>query len=111
VNLEYKTQDGVDIVNLPERFLMANASAYRAPMIEVIEQGSGKLIVNLSITEFMDSTGLGVLVSLLKAARNRGGDIVLCNMSNTVRALFELTRLHTVFKIFDEESGALRTFS
>ena len=110
MNLEHRTQDGVDIVNLPKRFVMANAPAYHLPMIEVIEQGSGKLVLNLTATSFMDSSGLAVLVSGLQAARKRDGDVLLVGMSNTVRALFELTRLHTVFQIFDDEPGALRAF-
>ena len=110
MNLEHRTQDGVDIIKLPERLMMADAADARATLKETIEQGSGKLIINLSITEVMDSTGLGVVVRLLKTARNRGGEIYLCDMGNDVRALFELTRLHTVFKIFDDEPGALRAF-
>ncbi len=76
----------------------------------IIEQGSGKLVLNLTATSFMDSSGLAVLVSGLQAARKRDGDVFLVGMSNTVRALFELTRLHTVFQIFDDEAGALRAF-
>ncbi len=76
----------------------------------IIEQGSGKLVLNLTATSFMDSSGLAVLVSGLQAARKRDGDVLLVGMSNTVRALFELTRLHTVFQIFDDEPGALRAF-
>ncbi len=110
VNLEHRTQDGVDIIKLPERLMMADAADARATLKEIIEQGSGKLVLNLTDTSFMDSSGLAVLVSGLQAARKRDGDVLLVGMSNTVRALFELTRLHTVFQIFDDEPGALRAF-
>jgi len=110
VNLEHRTQDGVDIIKLPERLMMADAADARATLKEIIEQGSGKLVLNLTATSFMDSSGLAVLVSGLQAARKRDGDVLLVGMSNTVRALFELTRLHTVFQIFDDEPGALRAF-
>ncbi len=110
VNLEHRTQDGVDIVKLPERLMMADAADARSSLKDIINQGRGKLILDLTDTAFMDSSGLAVLVSGLQAARKRDGDIYLVGMSNTVRALFELTRLHTVFQIFDNEPGALRAF-
>ena len=110
MNLDHRTQESVDIVKLPERLMMADAASARAILKDIIDQGSGKLILNLSATSFMDSSGLAVIVSGLQAARKRDGDIYLCGMSKTVRALFELTRLQTVFQIFDDEMVALRAF-
>lgn len=111
MNLEYQTQDGIDVVRLPERLLMANAADARAALKEIVSKGSGRLILDLTDTTFMDSSGLAVLVSSLQAARKKNGDVYLVSMSATVRALFELTRLHTVFQIFDDEAGALRALT
>jgi anti-sigma B factor antagonist len=111
MNLEHHTQDGVDIVKLPERLLMADAANARTLLKDIIGQGSGKLVLDLTDTTFMDSSGLAVLVSSLQAARKKSGDVYLVNMSSTVRALFELTRLHTVFQIFDDKAGALRALA
>jgi anti-sigma B factor antagonist len=108
MNLEHRTEGGVDIVKLPERLMMADSATARTSLKEIINSGSGKLILDLASTTFMDSSGLAVLVSSLQAARKKNGDVYLVNMSNTVRALFELTRLHTVFQIFDNEAAALR---
>ena len=90
--------------------MMADAADARSSLKDIINQGRGKLILDMTNTAFMDSSGLAVLVSGLQAARKRDGDIYLVGMSNTVRALFELTRLHTVFQIYDNEPGALRAF-
>jgi anti-sigma B factor antagonist len=111
MKLEHQTQDGIDVVRLPERLLMADAADARASLKEIISKGSGRLILDLADTTFMDSSGLAVLVSSLQAARKKNGDVYLVNMSATVRALFELTRLHTVFQIFDDEAGALRALT
>jgi len=111
MNLEYHTRDGVDIVRLPERLMMADAAAARASLKDIISKGSGKLILDLTDTTFMDSSGLAVLVSGLQAARKKDGDVYLVGMGTTVRALFELTRLHTVFQIFDDEAGALKALT
>ncbi len=110
MNLKQHTLEGVDIVALPERLMMADAAGARASLKEIIDHGSGKLILDLKATSVMDSSGLAVLVSALQAARKRQGDVYLCGMSDTVRALFELTRLQTVFQIFDDETVALRAF-
>jgi anti-sigma B factor antagonist len=110
MNLEHRAQDGVDIVKLPKRLMMADAADARAAIKDIITQGSGKLIFDLADTEFMDSSGLAVLVSSLQAARKQAGDVRLVHMGNTVRALFELTRLHTVFQIYDDETSAINAF-
>ena len=110
MNLEHRTEHGIDIVKLPDRLMMADANEARTRFKDIIQSGQGKLILDLRATHFMDSSGLAVLVSALQAARKRDGDIYLFGMSNTVRALFELTRLQTVFKIFDDEAVALRAF-
>lgn len=106
--LEHESRDGIDIIRLPIRMMMADAADARAQFKEIIVRGGGKLILDLTNTEMLDSSGLAVLVSALQSARKQGGDIVLFGMGNNVRALFELTRLHTVFQIFDDEEKALR---
>jgi len=111
MNLKHHTQDGVDIVRLPERLIMADAADARASLKDIIKKGGGKLILDLTDTAFMDSSGLAVLVSSLQAARKKDGDVYLVGMGTTVRTLFELTRLHTVFQIFDDEAGALRALT
>ncbi len=108
MNLEHRVESGVDVVKLPERLVMANATEAREAIKGVIERGSGKLILDMSDTTFMDSSGLAVLVSSLRATHSKSGEVILVNVGNTVRALLELTRLHTVFSIFDDEAGALR---
>jgi len=111
MNLEHRTEHGIDIVKLPERLMMADAADARAALKDIIGKGAGKLILDLADTTFMDSSGLAVLVSSLQAARKKDGDVYLVGMGDTVRALFELTRLHTVFQIYDDEASAIRSLS
>lgn len=111
MNFECHTQDGVNIVKLPERMMMADAPTARASLKDIIGKGSGKLILDLTDTTFMDSSGCAVLVSSLLAARKKDGDVYLVGMGATVRALFELTRLHTVFQIYDDEAAALKALA
>ena len=108
--LDHQSVDGIDVVKLPERLMMADAAGVRATLHDIIDGGDGKMVLDLSSTEFMDSSGLAVLVSSLQAARKKNGDVRLVHMGNTVRALFELTRLHTVFQIFEDEAAARGAF-
>jgi anti-sigma B factor antagonist len=108
MQLEHESRDGIDIVRLPGRLMMADAPDVRARLKEIITNGSAKLILDLTGTDMLDSSGLAVLVSGLQTARKQGGDIFLIGVNKNVSALFELTRLHTVFQIFDDMETALR---
>jgi anti-sigma B factor antagonist len=108
MQLEHESRDGIDIVRLPARLMMADAADAKAQLKEILVRGGGSMILDLTRTDFMDSSGCGVLVSSLLTARNKGGEVSLIGMGKNVRALFEMTRLHTVFQIFDDEDTALR---
>jgi anti-sigma B factor antagonist len=110
MSLKHRQEQGVDVVQLPPRLVMANAGEARGQLKQIISSGSGKVVINLAETEFMDSSGLAVIVAGLQTARKMDGDLNLAHMSDTIRALFELTRLHTVFQIFDDEAGAVAAF-
>ncbi|HRD64869.1 MAG TPA: STAS domain-containing protein [Candidatus Competibacter sp.] len=99
--------DGIDIVSLAGRLVMADVPQVRQRLLATVERGGGKLILDLREVGFMDSSGLSVLVSVLKAVRLRNGDVVLLHLNPTVRSLIELTRLHRVFAICDDEAAAL----
>lgn len=76
------------------------ARAFRAALLEQIEQGRTSLLVNLSRVQFMDSSGLGALVSALKRL-GRAGELRVCGPTDTVRSMLELTRLTRVIPIAD----------
>ena len=105
--LTHRNIEGTDIVSLAGRLVMADVPEVRQKLLVTVEQGSGKLILDLAEVGFMDSSGLSVLVSVFKAARAKSGDVALLHLSPTVRSLIELTRLQQVFPIFDDEAAAL----
>jgi anti-sigma B factor antagonist len=111
MKLEHHTEQGIDVVQVSGHLVMAAAADARSKLKELINGGSGKLIIDLKLAEFVDSSGLSVLVSSLQAARKKAGDVYLVGPSKDVRALLELTRLHTVFQIFDDEAEAVRAFT
>lgn len=105
--LTHRNVDDIDIVALAGRLVMADVPQVRQRLLATVEQGNGKLILDLAEVGFMDSSGLSVLVSVLKAARLKNGEVVLLHLNPTIRSLIELTRLQQVFSIFDNEAAAL----
>ena len=70
-----------------------------------------RVVLDMSGVKFVDSSGLGALISCLRQINSRRGDLKLCSMSKTVRALFELMRMHRVFNIHDSRAEAVSSFS
>ena len=96
----------LDCVAIAGRLTAAEAPSVRQHLLDVLEQGDPKLVLDLSELTFCDSSGLSVLISALKAARARGGNVALAGLTPTNRALIELTRLQQVFEIFDDAEVA-----
>lgn len=98
------------VVSLPGESLDAsNASAFKraiAPLIEAHSRGG----FDLCHLRFVDSSGLGALLSCLRQLNAAGGDLKLCGMSRPVRTLFELVRMHRIFEIFNAKEQAVRAF-
>lgn len=74
-------------------------------MMSLIQDHHQVWIIDMTDVSFIDSAGLGVLVSALKSARNRGCQLVLCNLSASAKLLLEITQLDRVFEVFDELDG------
>lgn len=91
-------------VSFPPRVTLANVDAIRQQVRQALENGGSHLVIDLSGVEFMDSSGLGAMVSALKAAKAKGGDVALLAPQPQVRGLIELTRLQTVFPIAGSEA-------
>jgi anti-sigma B factor antagonist len=96
-----------DVVRMPARVDAAAADTLRADLQSLASAGTGRLLLDMSAVKFVDSTGLGVMVTAMKAAKGRGGSLALFALPAKVRALVELTRLHLVFDIYADEAAAL----
>ena len=78
---------------------------------EKCEAGTAQIIFDLSNLRIMNSTGLNILVHSLTAARKSGGDVVIAGITEKVRQLFIITKLNTIFQVFESEEGAEAFFS
>jgi anti-sigma B factor antagonist len=101
----------VSVATVPVEDLDAgNAADFKRDMTAVAD-GSQKLVLDLSRLRFVDSSGLGAFISLLRKVNAKGGDLKLCAMSKPVRAVFELVRMHRVFDILATPDEAVRAFA
>jgi anti-sigma B factor antagonist len=75
-----------------------------------MEDGSRQFLLNLGNVSYVDSSGLGELITLFISARNQQGDVKLLNLSKIAKDLLQVTKLITVFDVFEEESKALQSF-
>jgi len=87
----------------------SNARAFKDAIQPLLTQGA-MLVLDLSKVEFIDSSGLGALVSCLRQAHADGGEIKLSGLSKPARALFELVRMHRVFEVFNNSEEAVTSY-
>lgn len=111
--MEIKTErtEGITVLFLKEDRLDANNSEdLKAELHRLFESGTKDLIIDLKEILFIDSSGLGVLVSGYKNASLHHGSLKLSNLQSQVKSMFELTRLHRVFDIFTTADDALQSY-
>ena len=103
-------KDELDILKLQGRLDAASAKEIKSKINELVKHDRIKIVMDLSDINFIDSTGLGCMVSCLRTVSKKGGDIKIAGLQAQVRAIFELTRLHRIFQIFDDTDTAIRNF-
>ena len=103
-------QGDVSIVEIDGQLIVGNRQELKQKMLEALEAGARKLLVDFTKTGYIDSSGLGVLVSLSKKIREQGGELRLAALNEDLRTLFELTKLDTLFQIAGTREQALASF-
>jgi anti-sigma B factor antagonist len=107
--ISVQKQDGIDIVALTGRFVMADSPDVRERLKALIDAGEGKLVIDMEKVSFIDSSACAVLISAFKGMQLRSGRLILVT-SPVVQSLIELTRLHTIFEILPTLPAALGAF-
>jgi anti-sigma B factor antagonist len=87
------------------------ASAFRNAIRDLVANGKKKVLLNLGEVSYIDSSGIGELVSGFTTVTNSGGQLKLVGLSKRVKDLLQITKLYTVFEVFDDETEAVRSFS
>ncbi|MEI6313603.1 MAG: STAS domain-containing protein [Syntrophus sp. (in: bacteria)] len=107
---ESRIGDVLVVKPMDRRIDASSAAAFKALLNDRIQGGQQRIVLNLSEVDFIDSTGLGAIVSSLKSM-GEFGDLVISNPRETVMSLFRLTRMNRVFNILPSEEEALASLS
>jgi anti-sigma B factor antagonist len=101
----------VTIVDISGRIVLGEESAaLRDLIMKLMDKGDRKILLNLAGVNYIDSSGLGALVSAFTSVRKQGGELKLVKLTDKVDDLMEITRLYTVFDIADDEAAAVKSF-
>ena len=100
------TDSGVTVVRPDGRLNMVAAPALRKQLHDLVADGNARVVVDLSATDFIDSSGLGALISGLKVARQAGGDLRIAAPTRQVVTVLELTNLNRVLRAHDSADSA-----
>jgi anti-sigma B factor antagonist len=103
--------EGVSLVALNGRIILGEEStALREKLKSLIASGKKKIVLNMSEVTYIDSSGLGALVAAHLSAQNAGGSIRLCNLGQKFHEVLQMTKLLTVFDVYETEAAAVASF-
>jgi len=104
-------KDEATVIEIEVTTLTAtNAKEFKVKLEKEIENETN-ILLDLNRITFIDSSGLGVFLSCLKTLNKKGGDLKICNITKSVRVLFELVRLHQIIEVFNSQEEALAAFA
>ena len=102
----------VSVIDVAGRITLGEgASALREDIRNLVAKGNKKILLNLSDVSYIDSSGIGELVSGFTTVTNQGGVLKLLGLTKRVKDLLQITKLYTVFEVFDDEADAVRSFA
>jgi anti-sigma B factor antagonist len=112
VKLTTRQVGDVTVVDASGRITLGEgASTFRDTVRELVSSGHKKLLLNLGEVSYIDSSGIGEMVSAFTSVANQSGSMKLLNLTKRVQDLLQITKLYTVFEVFDDEAHAVRSFS
>lgn len=111
VKISTREVDDVTVIDVSGRITLGEETgALRKAVRDAIAQGKKKIVLNLASVSYIDSSGVGELVSSYTAVRHAGGELKLLNLTKKVHDLLQVTKLYTIFDIKDDEFMAVKSF-
>ena len=103
--------EGVTILDLSGRIKLGEGSSLLRDIVkDLLSRGQKNILLNLGDISYIDSSGIGELVSAFTSVRNQGGELKLLLLTKKVHDLLQITKLYTVFDVKDDEAGAITAF-
>ena len=113
MDLKVKTREvgGVSVIDLSGKITLGDGSiTLRDAIKDAMAKGQKKILLNLADVNYIDSSGIGELVSGFTSVRNSGGELKLLQLTKKVKDLLQITKLYTVFDVYDDETSAIGSY-
>lgn len=110
MGFQVEKQGEVTVVDVEGQLIVGNRQELKQKVLDALEGGTRRFVIDFTKTGYIDSSGLGVLVSLSKKVREQGGELRLAGLNEDLQTLFELTKLDTLFAIAKTPAEALAAF-
>ena len=112
VKLSTRQVGGITVIDASGRITLGEgASAFRDLIRDLAAKGDKKILLNLSDVTYIDSSGIGEMVSGYTTVTNHGGVLKLLGLNKRVKDLLQITKLYTVFEVHEDEASAIRSFA
>lgn len=112
VKLNTRQVGDVSVVDVAGRITLGEgSSALRDTLRDMVTKDRKKILLNLGDVSYIDSSGIGELVSGFTSVTNSGGQLKLLNLTKRVKDLLQITKLYTVFDVHEDEAAAIRSFA
>ena len=112
VKMNNRQVGDVTVVDVSGRITLGEGSSeLRDALRDLVAKGNKKILLNLGDVSYIDSSGIGELVSGFTSVSNQGGHLKLLNLTKRVKDLLQITKLYTVFEVHDNEAAAVRSFA
>jgi anti-sigma B factor antagonist len=112
VKLSTRQVGNVTVIDVAGRITLGEgSSALRETLRDLVAKNHNKILLNLADVTYIDSSGIGELVSGYTTVTNTGGSLKLLNLNKRVKDLLQITKLYTVFEVHEDEAAAIRSFA
>jgi len=111
MRLESRERDGVVVLDLQGKLMGGpDADLFKSTIHALLEKGSKKIVVNLHNIDWINSTGMGILISGYTTMRRSGGDLRLLHVSDKIQSILYVTKLNLIFKCYGDEDEAVASY-
>ena len=112
VKLSTRQVGNVSVIDVAGRITLGEgSSALRETLRDLVAKNQNKILLNLADVSYIDSSGIGELVSGYTTVTNTGGSLKLLNLNKRVKDLLQITKLYTVFEVHEDEAAAIRSYT
>ena len=111
MKIEVKQQGDIHVMSCGGSLDADTVAAFKKVAYDLVEGGATRFVIDCTGLTFIDSMGLGALISLLRRVRDRHGDVKVASLSDEVKTIFDITRLHRLFDVCADSGTAIRQFN